>query len=129
MAKNNNRRKVVGEFVKRNRGKAKIKEITEERILFTNGAEITFDHDQDCCEWNYADFNQLDDIARKETFSFPLSFEAVDGAGFRFGNQPYKMYFIPCYSEQNGYYTDKIDIYLNGRKIISGLTCDDRDII
>lgn len=118
MAKNKNRRKVVGEFVKKNKGKAKIKEITEERILFTNGAEITFDHDQDCCEWNYADFHQLDDIARIETFSFPLSFEAVDGAGFRFGNQPYKMYFVPCYSEQNGYYTDEIDIYFNGHEML-----------
>lgn len=118
MVKNKNRRKVVSEFVKKNKGKARIKEITEEKILFTNGAEITFDHDPFCCEWNYADFHQLDDIARIETFTFPLSFEAVDGAGFRFGNQPYKMYFVPCYSEQNGYYSDEIDIYLNGHRIL-----------
>jgi hypothetical protein len=24
------------------------------------------------------------------------------------------MFFVPCYSEQNGYYSSDIDIYLNG---------------
>ena len=127
MAKNKNKRKVVGEFVKKNSGKAKIEKITDEYILFTNGAKITFDHCQDCCEWNYADFKQLDDIAKKETFSFPLTFEKVNGSGFRFGNMPYKMYFIPCYTEQNGYYTDEIDIYFNNHKVLN-LSCDDRYI-
>lgn len=32
----------------------------------------------------------------------PIYFEEVLHAGFRFGNHG-KMYFVPCYSEQNGY--------------------------
>lgn len=97
----------------------KIQKITDEAIVFDNGSQITFDHDQDCCEYNYADFEQIDDICRKTEFTEPLYFEAVDGSGFRFGNPPSKMFFIPCYSEQNGYYTDEIDIYFDGSKVLS----------
>lgn len=89
----------------------KIKEITEDYILFDNGNKITYDHEQDCCENNYADFGQLDDLALDEEFDENLEFEAVEESGFRFGNQPNKMYFVPCYSCQNGYDTDELGIY------------------
>ena len=48
----------------------RIKQVTENRILFTNGDTITYDHIQDCCEHNYADFEQIDDIAYQ--FESPL---------------------------------------------------------
>ena len=41
----------------------KIKEVNTNYILFDNGSRITFDHEQDCCETNYADFEQLEDLA------------------------------------------------------------------
>ncbi len=91
----------------------KIKKITDECILFDNGSEIAFGHEQDCCEYNYADFKQLEDTGiEQEDFTEPLTFESVD-FGFRFGNDG-KMYFVPCYSDQNGYYTTEVDIYYNG---------------
>lgn len=93
----------------------KIKEVTSEYIKFDNGNEITFDHCQDCCEWNYADFEQLDDIARATDFDPNLKFEIVENSGFRFGNEG-KMFFVPCYSEQNGYYSNDVEIYYNNRK-------------
>ena len=96
----------------------KIKKITGEKILFDNGNEITYDHCRDCCECNYADFEQLDDIARNANFSTDLTFEAVDGAGFRFGDKPNNMHFVPCYSEQNGYYSEQIEIYYNGKQVL-----------
>lgn len=34
----------------------KIKNITHEYIEFTNDKKLTYHHDQDCCEYNYADF-------------------------------------------------------------------------
>lgn len=34
----------------------KIKKVTEDFIEFDNGSKITFDHIQECCENNYADF-------------------------------------------------------------------------
>ena len=47
---------------------AKISEITESSVIFEDGSIITYDHEQDCCENNYADFNQIDDLARREDF-------------------------------------------------------------
>lgn len=91
----------------------KIKEVNENMILFDNGNSITFDHEQDCCEWNYADFEQLDDIAKATEFERPLEFQACEGQGFLFGNRPGKMFFVPCYSCQNGYYASDVDIYYN----------------
>ena len=103
---------------------AKIKEITDEMILFEDGSKITYDHDQDCCERNYADFEQLDDIARMTDFDTNnLVFESTEDSGFRFGNEG-KMFFVPCYSEQNGYYTTHIDIYLNNKQVL-GFSCEE----
>jgi hypothetical protein len=93
----------------------KIKEVTSEYIKFDNGNEITFGHCQNCCEWNYADFKQVDDIARATDFDPNLKFEVVENSGFRFGNEG-KMFFVPCYSEQNGYYSNDVEIYYNNRK-------------
>lgn len=86
--------------------------ITDERIIFDNGNYISYDHSQDCCEHNYADFNYLKDEAGILNFDFPerLEFETVDGSGFRFGSA-YRKFFVPCYSLQNGYYSSDIDIY------------------
>lgn len=90
----------------------KISKVTEEAIEFTDGGRITFDHDQDCCEYNYADFGQVDDIARNYTFEGDMRFDTAEG-GFMFGDARRKFY-VPCYSSQNGYYTTAIDIYWNG---------------
>jgi hypothetical protein len=97
----------------------KITFIDEETIIFDNGDCITFGHEQDYCEWNYADFRQIDDIARGWKFDEEkLVFESVEGCGFRFGNLPNKMVFVPCYSEQNGYYSSDIDIYFNNETVL-----------
>lgn len=97
----------------------RIKEINESMILFDNGNSITFDHEQDCCEWNYADFEQLDDIAKATEFDPNLEFEALPEEGFLFGNRPNKMFFVPCYSCQNGFYSDEITIVYNGNVVLS----------
>ena len=101
----------------------KIIEINDNHILFDNGDEIGFDHDQDCCECNYADFEQLDDLGRNHVFNEPIVFEAVPEKGFRFGN-PDAMFFVLCYSEQNGYYSLDVDIYYKGNRVLN-LICDD----
>lgn len=102
----------------------KIEEVTSDYIEFTNGDRILYDHEHDCCEYNYADFKQIEDSALNAEFTLPIEFEVVNGQGFRFGNEPYAMYFIPCYSEQNGFYTTELDIYY-ARKITS-LDCIER---
>ena len=96
----------------------RIKEITSEHILFDNGNYITFWHCPDCCEENYADFSQLDSEASDYDFDEDLKFEIVPEAGFRFGDK--RMFFIPCYSDQNGYYSDDVEIsYIQGFKVLS----------
>ena len=97
----------------------RITKVSSDGILFDTGDNITCDHEQNCCEHNDADFMQLDDIARNTEFKKPLTFEFVDGSGFRFGNKN-KMFFVPCYSEQNGYYSSAIDILFNDRIVSQG---------
>lgn len=97
----------------------KIVEVTADHILFENGSTITYDHIQDCCEVNYADFEQLDDKARAYDYDEQnMKFEAIDDSGFRFGDNR-RMFFVPCYSDQNGYYCSDIDIYYNGKQVLN----------
>ena len=100
----------------------RISKITEDTIEFDNGKEITFDHCLDCCEINYADFEQLDSLARDVDFSEPLVFESCD-YGFRFGNPPINMFFVPCYSIQNGYYSSLLDIWYDDKEVIHCIEC------
>lgn len=97
--------------------KRKIDSVSYTSIIFDDGTEITYTHEQDCCEHNYADFEQLDDLARGYTFKGKLLFESCEG-GFRFGDSR-RMFFVPCYSEQNGYYTYEVDILVNGRLVLA----------
>ena len=99
----------------------KIESVTEDAITFDNGKAITYDHDQDCCENNYADFKQLEPFAVLMDFKEPLTFEMND-FGFRFGN-PGNMFYIPCYSVQNGYYTRNVRIYY-GDKLMGDLEAE-----
>lgn len=97
----------------------KIREVTIEYILFDNGSKITYDHCTDCCEYNYADFEQLDDLAMAHDYDpQSMKFEVVKYCGFRFGDNR-RMFFVPCYSEQNGYYSSDIQIYYNGEQVLS----------
>lgn len=100
----------------------RILNITDAYIEFDNGKAIYFEHYQQCCENNYADFSQLDSLAREAEFSEPLTFESCP-YGFRFGNPPVNMFFVPCYSEQNGYYSNELNIWYDGKEVIHGIDC------
>ena len=117
--------KLAKMYAEMNSGIIRIVKVDDECIEFSNGSRIEFDHSPDCCEWNYADFSQLEELARKTVFTLPLTFEAVDECGFRFGNYG-KMFFVPCYSEQNGYYSCDIDIYFNHHRVLN-LECNEID--
>jgi len=67
----------------------------------------------------------LDDIAKITEFDTKnMVFERVEGSGFRFGNEN-KMFFVPCYSEQNGYYSTEIEIYYNDKKVLE-FDCEEK---
>lgn len=95
----------------------KIKYIDKDSIVFDNGNVIHCFHCADCCEYNYAAFEAIDDVALYTDFHPELKFEVVAGSGFRFGNKN-KMFFIPCYSVQNGYYSSDVEIYYRDEKIL-----------
>ena len=78
-----------------------IAEVTEDEIRFSNDQKLWFSHYVDCCEYNYADFEQIEPLALQTEFDWPITLEAAGKSGFRFGNPPGKMFFIPCYSRQN----------------------------
>lgn len=93
-----------------------IKEVNEHMILFDEASVIYYTHDQECCEHNYADFESIEPLAYRHNFKF-IKFEYAVG-GFRFGDNNYMVY-IPCYSEQNGYYTTEISICHNGKYVLT----------
>lgn len=101
----------------------RIKRVTDACIEFDTGDILRSWHRPVCCEENFASFSELEDIARETEFQEPLLFEAVCG-GFRCGNEG-KMFFIPCYSEQNGCYTSDVDIEFNGKCV---LTCQGTEV-
>lgn len=90
----------------------KIIKITSEEICFDNGNYLTYSHNIDCCENNYADFSQLKDTGiENEEFEFSEKmFELENECGFRLVANSGNKYFIPCYSCQNGYYSSDLDI-------------------
>lgn len=64
-----------------------------------------------------------DGEALEMDFEEELIFEAVENCGFRFGSKNTPMLFIPCYSEQNVFYSTNIEIFYNNEKVL----CSDRE--
>lgn len=48
-----------------------------------------------------------------------LQFEFICEEGFTFGDKDVKL-FVPCYSDQNGYYSTDIEILYNGNPVLIG---------
>ena len=102
----------------------KIVKVDDECIMFEYGSTISFDHEQNWCEYNYAWFQALDDIALQTDFNLEeIKFELVQDFGFRFGNVPNKMFFVPCYSHNNGYYSTDLSIFFNGKCVLEITDC------
>lgn len=80
----------------------------DDGLELNDGTIITFYHQQDCCESVYADLNALNDTGFFEDESLSrdnLKIEFVKGYGVRING-----YGIPCYNEQNGYYSSQIQL-------------------
>ena len=95
----------------------KILDIREDCIIFDNGNKISYSYESDSWEENYALFSAIDSIALNYEFESNLRFEYVDKSGFRFGDSR-RMFFIPCYSFNNGYYTDILNILYNNKIVL-----------
>jgi len=104
----------------------KIKNITESNIIFDNGYELEAFHDRDCCEDVYADFSVLQTYnvsnrtgntinIREIDFEENLNklVKGIEGQGFNLISKIGENFFVPCYNEQNGYYSSNLTLILH----------------
>lgn len=102
----------------------KIENVTQTEIIFDNGNIISFNHEQSCHERNWADFSELTKNTPNIDHDFDpdLEFEFISAIGFKFGDKDVKL-FVPCYSDQSGYYYDTADIEIlyNGVPVLTGI--------
>lgn len=109
----------------------KIKEIKREEIIFDNGYILNFYHEQDCCENVYADLGilktynvstktgktiDIKDIDFEE--SLDKLIEGINEAGFNMISKIGEKFFVPCYNEQNGYYSSNLELFLTYREVM-----------
>lgn len=117
----------------------RITKISDEIIKFDNGFELTYYHEQDCCENVYADFKilktyNLSTVTGKKINIYNIDFEedikklieCITGQGFNMVSKIGEKFFVPCYNEQNGYYNDNLELILN--QILDITTCKKDDI-
>lgn len=107
----------------------KIKEIKENSIIFDNGYELEAYHERDCCEEVYSDFDilttynvstitgktiNIKDIDFEETLNKLV--KGIEGQGFNLISKIGENFFVPCYNEQNGYYSSNLTLILHKDK-------------
>lgn len=89
----------------------------EKFILFSNGSRLAYYHYPDCCEYNYAEFESLDDTGFWEAEFDKISLEVSNG-GFKING-----FHVNCYSSQSGYYSNEVTIVyvLANREVVCRL--------
>ena len=109
----------------------KIAKLEENIILFDNGTTLTGEHEQGCCENVYADFEvlgtyNLSPRTGEKINIYEIDFddelygaiEMVEGEGFCVKSLNGEKFFVPCYNNQNGHYSNQLDLTL---KTIDGI--------
>ncbi len=84
-----------------------ITELTDEKVTFDDGTTVEYEHEQDCCEHVYAKFENLRDSPLMYAYNTvnTVEIEKVPSVGFKICG-----YFVPCYNQQNGYYSGNLTI-------------------
>ena len=84
-------------------------------LRFDDGSYLFSDHDQDCCEHHYLDFDSLD-LSDFEGLDFDLTsdnfFEKVDNFGIRLIPVNGHPISIAGYGYNNGYYSHNLTLVL-----------------
>ena len=83
----------------------------DDLIEFDNGYSISFFHDQDCCEYVWADCGSSFSPGLPAT---GLIIKKVEGMGVLINGT-----LVNCYNDQNGYYSDILEMSVSdGEKTI-----------
>ncbi len=109
----------------------KIAKIGYEYIEFDNGQRLTCEHQQDCCEQVYADFENMQVMGVREknyVYSNELDFfprildsiVPIADLGFYIVTMQGICLLVSCYNLQNGYYSSNLELrYMGKTKDIS----------
>lgn len=92
---------------------------------------LTGTHDQDCCENVYAAWSAIKPYLPQLVGKYnKLVIKGVSGEGFLLcfeGNYSTSLQkvFIPCYNEQNGYYSDHLDLIVSASGVEHKVSASD----
>jgi hypothetical protein len=116
--------------------KVHVVSVGSDGLRFSDGTELTSDHESDCCEWHYLDFSDLNledfdglefDLFMKTPTGYAF-FERIDGYGIALKPISGHPVRIPGYGRNNGYYSTNLTLILtkDGSSIRFGITeCQD----
>lgn len=95
-------------------GNVKVILSEEDTLKFDNGLILMGDHDQDCCEINYLDFEQLPVGTELPTMTAKEFAEAIKigDDGFSIKDIHGIPKWVQARSEQNGYYSSGVDLII-----------------
>ncbi len=104
----------------------KIEKIVDGIVLFDNGTRMFSEHESECCEHHWAEFSQLNlynlnpktgDVISITDLDFPERIEdniqLIEGEGFNLVASDGSKYFVPCYGENNGYYSTNLELVID----------------
>ena len=111
------RRKLTSKNITMN--KSKVVQVSSENIEFQNGLRLYSEHDQDCCELHYLDFNDLT-ISDFEGLEFDFTndnfFKKIEGYGIELIPIHGHSVKIPGYGANNGDYSTELTLVLSEGK-------------
>lgn len=96
---------------------------------------ISDEHEQDCCESVQADFEVIKDYIdsiNKMGYIESIRIKAVKGEGFvLFFEKEYSNIgvFIPCYNEQNGYYSDNLSLLIKQGQTVTSIDLQKAEVV
>lgn len=97
-------------------------------IKFDNGEILSYYHEQDCCEAVYADFKGMQVMGvQPENFVYAHELDffdnvldsivPIEGLGFFLVSKQGICIMVPCYNDQNGYYSSDLALCYKGKKL------------
>lgn len=90
--------------------KVKVAKIEEDGITLSNGLFLSDYHSQNCCENVYAGWKQLEDTTIEDEEFKELVISGNPLIGIVINGK----YAVPCYNQQNGYYSSDLQIDIKG---------------
>jgi len=106
----------------------KVTKVTKDFIKFDNGLELSSYHSTDCCEHHWVEFGAVD-INDFDGLEFDLSddkfFNRIPDYGIELVPVKGWSVRIPGYGNNNGYYSDKLDLTLSDGRIFDISDCQE----